>query len=343
MMLRRLLVPLALLAAACGGSPQGEPLLVTVPRGASLHDVTDSLVARGVIERPPLFRAYVRLQRADRAIKAGIYRFRPGERWADIVIALRDGHVVSVPMTIPEGWTIARMIPRIAAATGLSEDTVRARLRADSLAERLSVPGPGVEGYLFPDTYRFTPGVSLDVVLSTMAEKYRSFWTPERRAVLEQIGLDEREAATLASIVQAEARRVEEMPTIAAVYLNRIERGHRLEADPTVLYALGGPRERLLYAAIDSVADNPYNTYRQPGLPPGPIGAPGEAALEAVLHPAEGDYFYFVARPDGSHVFTRTLAEHNRAKLLARRAWDSAGTGALPRPALDSTAAERSP
>jgi UPF0755 protein len=336
-----LIVPLALVALSCGGTtPEGEPQQLTVPRGASLGQVTDTLAARGIIERPPLFRAYVRVRRADRALRAGVYAFRRGERWPDIVDALSEGRVVSVPMTIPEGWTIARMIPRLAAATGLPEDSVRARLAADSLAERFSVPGPGLEGYLFPDTYRFTPGTTLSVVLTAMVERYRSFWTPERRARLEQMGLSEREAVTLASIVQAEARRLEEMPTIAAVYLNRVEKGYRLEADPTVLYALGGPRERLLYAAIDSVADNPYNTYRQPGLPPGPIGAPGTAALEAVLAPAEEDYLYFVARPDGTHVFTRTLAEHNRAKLLARRAWDSAGTGALTRPALDSATPE---
>lgn len=332
----------ALLALSCAGQPEGEPLQLTVPRGASLHEVTDTLVARGIVRRAPLFRAYVRLQRADRALKAGVYRFRAGERWADIVSSLREGRVVSVPMTIPEGWTLERMVPRLAAATGLPEDTVRARLRTDSLAERLGVPGPGVEGYLFPDTYRFTPGIPLDAVLSAMAGNYRSFWTPERRALLESSGLSEREAVTLASIVQAEARRLEEMPTIAAVYLNRVRRRYPLQADPTVLYALGGPRERLLYAAIDSVKDHPYNTYTQPGLPPGPIGAPGAAALEAVLKPAPVDYFYFVARPDGSHVFTRTLAEHNRAKALARRAWDSAGRGALPRPALDSGAAEAS-
>ena len=125
---------------------------------------------------------------------------------------------------------------------------------------------------------------------------------------------------------------------IAAVYLNLIERGYPLQADPTVLYALGGPRQRLLYAAIDSVADDPYNTYARAGLPPGPIGAPGEAALDAVLAPEDVDYLYFVARPDGSHVFTRTLSEHNRAKALARRAWDSIGTGVLPRPPFDPPA-----
>ncbi|MSR36860.1 MAG: endolytic transglycosylase MltG [Gemmatimonadetes bacterium] len=340
-MIRFLALGAALLALSCT-TPEGEPVRLAVPRGASMSQVTDSLVARSIVGNAKLFRAYVRVRRADRGVKAGTYAFRRGERWGDIVEALRSGRVVSLPMTIPEGWTMDWMVPRMAAATGLPEDTVRARMRADSLAERLSVPGPGLEGYLFPDTYRFTPGTSLTAVLTAMTQRYRQFWTPERRARLEQVDLTEREAVTLASIVQAEARHLDEMPTIAAVYLNRVRKNYPLQADPTVLYALGGPRERLLYAAIDSVADHPYNTYRRAGLPPGPIGAPGEAALEAVLAPAQVDYFYFVAGPDGSHAFTRTLAEHNRAKALARRAWDSAGTGALPRPALDSTAAEPS-
>jgi UPF0755 protein len=131
--------------------------------------------------------------------------------------------------------------------------------------------------------------------------------------------MTEREIVTLASVIQAEARHVEEMPRISSVYHNRLELGWLLQADPTVLYALGGPRQRLLFAAIDSVADHPYNTYTQPGLPPGPIGAPGESAIEAALYPAEEDFLYFVARMDGTHAFSRTLAEHNRAVAQARR------------------------
>jgi UPF0755 protein len=332
---------LVLALGACGGGPLGDPLVVTVPRGASLHEVSDTLSDRGVIQRAPLFRAFVRLHNADRSLKSGVYRFRPNQPWTEIVDALRNGRVYAVPMTIPEGWTIARMIPRLAAATGLPEDTVRARLRNDSLATRLAVPGPGLEGYLFPDTYRFTPGTPLPGVLRAMTNRYRAFWTPDRKALLQQTGMTEREAVTLASIVQAEAKHAEEMPVIAGVYLNRLRKRMPMQADPTVLYALGGPRERLLYAAIDSVADNPYNTYRQIGLPPGPIGAPGETALEAVLEPTQTDALYFVARPDGSHVFTRSLAEHEQAKKLARRAWDSAGAGVLPRPVLDSAPKDR--
>jgi UPF0755 protein len=156
-----------------------------------------------------------------------------------------------------------------------------------------------------------------------MVARYKAYWTPERVARLTALEMTEREAVTLASIVQAEAVWSDEMPSISSVYHNRLRTGQALYADPTVLYALGGHRERLLYAAIDSVANNPYNTYRNPGLPPGPIGSPGEKALDAALNPADTRYFYFVARPDGTHVFTRTVNEHNDAKQRARREWDT--------------------
>ena len=142
--------------------------------------------------------------------------------------------------------------------------------------------------------------------------------------------MSEGELVTLASIIQAEARQVAEMPTISAVYHNRLRQGYLLQADPTVQYALGVRRERLLFAAIDSVADHPYNTYTQRGLPPGPIAAPGEAALSAALYPTDEPYLYFVARPDGSHVFTRSLEEHNRARVAARREWDQASQPSHP-------------
>jgi UPF0755 protein len=155
-----------------------------------------------------------------------------------------------------------------------------------------------------------------------MVARYKEVWTPERVALREAGGLTEGELVTLASIVQAEARLQDEMPTIASVYRNRLNRGQLLQADPTVLYALGGARTRLLYAAMDSVADHPYNTYTHAGLPPGPIGSPGLAALDAALSPAETDFFYFVAHPDGTHVFSRTLDQHNMAVAQTRAEWD---------------------
>lgn len=314
-----LLTVAAAVLASCGGAPTGAPVEMEVLPGASFATVTDTLEARGMVRWPTLFRAYARLRGDDGRIKAGRYAIASGAGWGQILDVLTSGRVVTVPLVIPEGFRIPQIAPRIADVTGLPADSVLAALTAPATDSAFDVPGPGLEGYLFPDTYRFASGVSLQAVLEAMVGRYRRVWTPERRSRLDSLGLTEREAVTLASIVQAEARRAEEMPRIASVYHNRLELGWLLQADPTVLYALGGRRERLLFAAIDSVSDDPYNTYTQPGLPPGPIGAPGEAAIDATLHPADEPYLYFVARADGSHVFSRTLEEHNRAVAESRR------------------------
>lgn len=307
---------LALVVAACGSD--GPPVEVSVPTGSGFAEVVDTLRARGIVGRPGLFTLYARLRGADREVRAGRYALAPGSSWNEVIRVLTQGNVVTVPMTIPEGFTLTQMAPRIAEISGVPADSVLAYLSGDEVVQQLGIPGPTPEGYLFPDTYRFTPGTRVSTVVETMVDRYRAVWTPERKASLAEIDMTERELVTLASIIQAEARQVQEMPLISGVYHRRLDLGWLLQADPTVLYALGGPRERLLYAAIDSVADNPYNTYRQGGLPPGPIGAPGELAIDAALAP-EGDYLFFVARPDGSHVFTRSLADHNRAKAESRR------------------------
>lgn len=352
----RILVLLAVGVLAAGAlwmlgddeRPDGEARVITVPEGASLASVADTLAGRGillcsapVVECPTLFRLYARLKGQDRGIHVGRYAFRPGEEWSEILDALTTGDVLTARMTIPEGFTLSQMAPRIARVSELPADSVAARILADSAHVEWGVPGPGLEGYLFPDTYEFMPGSSLETILDAMVDRYLRFWTAERRARLDSLEMTEREIATLASIIQAEARKRDEMPVISSVYHNRLERGIALQADPTVLYALGGRRERLLFAAIDSVANNPYNTYTNPGLPPGPIGAPGEQALEAALDPADTEFFYFVARPDGSHVFTRSLREHNRAVAQARAAWDAARDSARARsPGLDSVPPE---
>ena len=305
----------------------GTPVRLVVPAGATLSDVADSLSARGVIRNPTLFQIYTRVRRADRKLKAGTYDLETGTSWRVALRQVTRGEVVTVPMTIPEGFRLSQMAGPIADITGVSVEGVKAMLGAPGLAQRLDLPGPGIEGYVFPDTYRFARGVSVPVVVDAMVARYRRVWTPERVARLEEIGMSEREVVTLASIIQAEARRVEEMPRISGVYHNRLEAGWRLEADPTVLYALGGHRERLLFAAIDSVRDNPYNTYSNPRLPPGPIGSPGELAIDAALSPDDHDFMYFVAWPDGSHIFTRSLAEHNVARADAGRAREAARVG----------------
>lgn len=317
-------------AVACGG-PQGEPLTITVPRGATLQSVADTLVERGIVGSRRGFYYFARVRGDARKIRAGRYSFRASEGWRDILDDLTAGRVLTVPFTVPEGLRLPEIAERIAGFSGESVADVLDRLDGDSTHLAWNVPGPGLEGYLFPDTYRFADGVDAGQVIAEMIERYHSAWTDERRARLEELGMTEIEAMTLASIVQAEARHFEEMPTIAAVYHNRLEIRYPLQADPTVLYALGGWRARLLFAAIDSVAEHPYNTYTHPGLPPGPIGAPGDAALDAALNPADVEFLYFVARPDGTHIFTMSLQEHNQARVVARQEWDQARRDAVRR------------
>ncbi len=311
------------LLGSCSHEPgEGPPVELTIPPGANFQEVVDTLQARGLVSKTTVFRIYARLKGHERQVRSGQYAFPLDASWSEILKDLTEGRVLTEALTIPEGFTIKQMAPRIAAITGEDADSVLSHLTDSSAAEAFPVPGPGLEGYLFPDTYRFAAGAPLHAVINALTERYRVVWDSVQHPEGIVSGLTEREIVTLASIVQAEARRLEEMPIIASVYHNRLRTGIPLQADPTVLYALGGGRNRLLYAAMDSVADHPYNTYTHPGLPPGPIGAPGLAAIEGTLRPADTDFFYFVARTDGTHIFSRTLAEHNRAVAQIRVEWD---------------------
>ena len=305
---------------------EGPVVTVDIPAGATLPRVAEILDSAGVVGSAGLFHAYVRLRRADRELKAGTYDLPTRTSMRDALRRLTRGEVQTVALTIPEGFQLQQIAPRIAELSSSSEDDVRALLDDPGLWERHGVPGPSLEGYLFPDTYRFARGVPAEAVVDAMVARYQEIWTPERRALLDATDMTEREVVTLASIIQAEARQIDEMPRISGVYHNRLDSGWLLQADPTVLYALGGYRERLLYAAIDSVEDSPYNTYSSRGLPPGPIGSPGALAIDAALDPEVHEFMYFVAWPDGSHVFTNSLADHNAAKEDARQARESMGS-----------------
>lgn len=305
----------ALLLAGCGGEPSGDPLRFTVTPGSGFGAVVDTLSGRDIIEWPTIFTVYARLKGAVTDVKPGVYEVRKGIAWVDLLDKLVEGDVVTATVTVPEGWTLAQIAERLEEQSGESADSMLASLLSDSAtAEEYGVPGPSLEGYLYPATYVFPVGTSADRMVRAMVQRYQQVWNESRRAKADSLGLSEREVVTLASIVEKEARRWGERDTIAAVYSNRLRIDMPLQADPTVQYALGTHQTRLLYAHIDSVADHPYNTYRRTGLPPGPIASPSEGAIDAVLAPADVPYLYFVARPDGRHIFTRTLAEHNRAR-----------------------------
>ena len=315
---RAALLALALLAACGGGTPSGPPVRFTVPASSGLSAVADTLEAREIVASAARFKVYARGKGAAAKIQPGVYEMRPGTEWAEILRKLTTGDVVKTRLVIPEGWTIHQIAPRLAKAAGSSPDSALKLLQSPEAASRRKVPGPTLEGYLYPATYVFPLGTPVERMVDAMVGRYRRVWTPAMRAQAKALGMDERQVVTLASIVEREAKVWTERPTIAAVYHNRLRIGMRLQADPTVQYALGGNRARLLYRDIDSVADNPYNTYRHAGLPPGPIASPSAGAIQATLQPAAGDFLYFVARPNGTHVFTRSLAEHNAAKRASQ-------------------------
>jgi UPF0755 protein len=297
------------LAACREPDPDSERLVV--PAGATLDQIADTLAVHDVIRWPALFVLYVRLQGADKKLKAGIYDFPRGASWSVALEILVMGRVAE-GVTLPEGWRIAEIANRIGPIAGLSPDSAAERLLDAALADSLGAPGPTLEGYLFPATYEVRLGERLESIAALLFARYRQLWTPARRARLDSLGISEREAVTLASIIQAESRWEDEMPLISAVFHNRLRQEMRLQADPTVRYALP-PNTPLRYTDIDSLTDHPYNTYSHDGLPPGPICSPGEAAIDAALHPAPVDYLFFVARQDGRHEFSRTFGEHRGA------------------------------
>jgi UPF0755 protein len=281
--------------------------------------VTDSLAAKRIVKWPSLFRHYARLRGLATRVKPGTYAFREGTGWDVALDALVAGRILTTKLVLPEGIGVRDVAERIAAIAGVSADSLAAALADTAAARRWDVPGPTLEGYLHPATYDVPVDAGAAALIELIVRTYKQVWTPERRARADSLRMSEREIVTLASIIEREAVHPEEMPLMSAVYHRRLRIGMRLQADPTVQYALGEHKARLLFADIERVKDHPYNTYTRAGLPPGPIAAASERAIEAALHPADLEYLYFVARPDGTHIFSRTLAEHNRAVAQARR------------------------
>ena len=321
------LVLLSLLAAAGAGiwvnlRSLDEPLQVAapltfkVPAGSRLARVAADLSARGVLARPRALVLYARWKGIASAIKAGEYEIEPGLTPRDLLDKLVTGQVLLHSLTIVDGWRVQDLL----AAMRRNPD-VLATLPATSadvmadVMEKLGMAGVNAEGQFLPETYRF-PGGTTDVEILrqahvALARTLNAAWVNRDPTIpLHSIG----ELLVMASIVEKESGRPEELPKIAGLYLHRLKIGMRLQADPTVIYGLGDSYDGDLHP-IDLRTDGPYNTYTRTGLPPTAIALPGAAAIEATAHPENTDALYFVAsgRGDGSHVFSATLGEHNAA------------------------------
>jgi UPF0755 protein len=290
----------------------GPEQFVTIRQGASSSEIGRQLTAAQIVRDPQLFRAALWWTGRGRSLKAGEYRFDHAMTPLEVLDVLVRGDVYTLRLTFPEGLNIEEMAKLYEShGFGKGSDFIAAARDATRIRE-LDDKASDLEGYLFPETYslpRQTPAARL---IDLMVARFLAVYDARLRARASAEGLTTREVVTLASLVEKETGKPEERPIVAAVYRNRLKRGMPMQADPTIVYALlkahrydGNIRRE------DLSMDSPYNTYKYPGLPPGPIASPGKASLEAALTPANAPYLYFVSRNDGSHVFAETLDEHN--------------------------------
>ncbi len=296
-----------------------EKAVFEVKPGEGASAIAAGLENQGLIRDRFEFRLLSALLGWNSGLKSGRYEISPGYSTWRILRKIGRGEVIQVPITVPEGYTLAQLENLLVEKGWATKESFRQAL--DDLDAAGELPFLPVvrrgfiepyEGALFPSTYYFEQGASPDLILRTMARTTAEVFTPELLARAQEIGMTPWEVLTLASIIEKEAAADEERAIISSVYHNRLRVGMKLDACPTVRYVLGKPAdEPLLFADLEVVS--PYNTYNNAGLPPGPIASPGLASIQAALYPADTDYFYFVSKNDGTHQFSKTFEEHQRA------------------------------
>lgn len=297
-----------------------EHQVVEVRYGSSLREISRMLEQKGIIRNRLIYEFYVRLNSKERMAKSGRYLLGPGMSIPKIVSELRRGTPGQIRVTIPEGLTnleiadlLSRkgIIDRQRFLEKLTDDEFISQLMTDIFnADSLEK----AEGFLYPDTYFFSLNATEEQIITTMIRRFYQVYQDKFPSVPVA---NLKETVIMASIVEKEARKADERPVIAGVFYNRLQRNYPLQSCATVQYALGKHKSRLFYK--DLRVNSPYNTYINSGLPPGPIANPGLASLMAAVNPDNVNYFYFVAKPDGSHIFSTTFEQHIKAQREANR------------------------
>ncbi len=301
---------------------------ITIPSGGSKASIIAQLHREGIIRNELTSLAYLRLfQRGS--FKAGTYQFKSPSTALQVIDKLVRGHVATRHFTVPEGFDQFDISQVLARLTGLKEisppraDETLRLLSRTSLITDLDPNAKTLEGYLFPDTYEYAATNSREELVESMVRRFRKAWRPEMQDRARDLGMSLREVVTLASLIEKEAKIDSERELISSVFHRRMKKRMPLACDPTVVYALlldGRYRGKIFQSDLDR--DSPYNTYRRVGLPPGPIASPGTRSLQAALYPADTDFLYFVVdanRQDGSHHFSTSSAEHERAVATLRK------------------------
>ncbi len=302
-----------------------ESIMFEVRPGASSREVAGQLAARDLVSEHWTIILLGRWRGVDGQMQAGWYELSRDMSAEDILNHLVSGRTASRRFTLPEGMTTEQVVDHLVSQE-LGEPEVFNRiltewedyqegfLAADygegQACEKYQLPFSPLEGYLLPGTYEISWGADETDIIERLISEMESFWTERRRQRAGELGLDIHEVLTLASLVEREARIDSERPKVASVFFNRLDIGMRLEACSTVAYALGDIDRNITRSETE--IDTPYNTYRNSGLPPGPIANPGTSSIDAVLWPEETSYLYFVSRGDGTHAFSETFSEHLR-------------------------------
>ena len=312
--------------------PAARAKLLFAP-GTSTAQIFQGLETQGVVQDARLAEIYYRVYRVGTPLQAGEYEFDRPTPIDEIINRMARGDVVHYTIVVPEGLTAEETFELFWKQGLGGPEAFRQALTATELLPGLSTGVNDLEGFLFPDTYVVTRSTSARQIVDRMVGEFRRHFTPELREKAHELGMTPRQAVTLASIIEKESALKSEGPLIAAVYLNRLKKGMRLQADPTVQYALkrDGKWTGALHRS-DYAYDSPYNTYAVDGLPPGPICSPGLTALQAAVSPASSDYLYFVADSTGGHTFTRTFEEHLQAISTAHRLREAAQAAAHEEP-----------
>jgi len=299
---------------ACTFIPPGKGSIVrdvSFPPGSGIKALATELKQDGVIRSAWQFILLTRLRGQAHRLKAGDYRFTDAMTPGDILRKLATGDVDYRRFTLPEGYSIYQAAEMLEQKGYFKRDAFLAACRDAALLERAGIRATSVEGYLFPATYNLARNGTEEQLIAQMVGRFRKVYSDVTAEGREQGRLSSAEIVTLASIIEKEAVSAEEKPLISSVFYSRLRLGMPLQSDPTAVYGVRAFSGKVTKADISR--RSPYNTYLVRGLPPGPIGNPGADALRAALHPVRSDYLYFVARQDGTHYFSRTLEEHNRA------------------------------
>jgi peptidoglycan lytic transglycosylase G len=287
------------------------PRVVEIQARSGFLDVARTLNRAGVIRSPAGFVLLTLVRGSMRTLKAGEYLVPQGANTATVLAMLEGGHVLQHSVVFREGSTVAELAHQLAVEGLVKPDDVLRVARDGLFLRTLDLPADSVEGYLFPDTYQFVKGMTAEDILARMVARMRERVSGDILVAAHTRNLSFHQLLTLAAIIEKEAVDPGEMPLISAVFWNRLKLEMPLQADPTVQYAVG--KERLRLTRDDLNVDSPFNTYRRPGLPPGPIASPGLPAVRAAASPAAVGYLYFVASDERHHRFSTTLADHNAA------------------------------